>query len=527
MSIMKRHWKLVAGIVLLIALALGVARVFLRSSSGQGKAVDPILGLVFEDGAKMEVLAIDIGILAYQEFPAVMPGWGEKSSSHSSYAHGFFHGGGFTTTTREENAVKSWTAAQDYARPLLIGIRLREASGKPMNIASSFSRLWMHEDMRLSKRGGRIRGGDWAGFTGDELAADLRKLGIDMHIQLHDPDSGWLPMSGPLWIGEEHPGDHVIALSVWRRDLQTLRFRVIREAGEIVEFQLPAPPTPAWDMRVIAAEPLPIIRTGDGYTARLEKFEISDHIGGSPSIRALPVLESARYTTDGERDAHLEGRMIGLRDEAGNLDPFHFYHKRAHRGLFQRQSSRLELLYQVRRNDSYPMPAADCLIIAEGLVSADGGEVVFTPLPGAARMGISEIPAMAIGPSEDGFYSKIVGEHLLPIRVEGKFDGAGLPGRFHGHEPGDLRLVVFREDEDESSGISNFQGSGSSSGSMDVHIGKVGGSRRDWEFHREDEWYAPSGALAPGKRIRLALAPPLWDDLHIFPIEVPADAFRE
>lgn len=476
----------------------------------------------------MEILAIDIGSISYQEYPAPEHWLGKETSGYSSYAHGYFHGGDFTTTTEEKNGVKSWSAKQSDARPLLIGIRLNDPSGRPMSIGRSYSQPWIHDDSRLEKRSGGYSGlSDWVDSTGDELAAHLRTSGVGMHVQHHDPDSGWVPLSGPLWIGEEHPGDHVLALSVWRRDLKTLKFRVMRESGEILEFQIPAPSTPARDLRTIAAETLPITRTGDGYTVRLEDFEIRKHDGSPPSVYALPMLESPRYTTGGERAAHLEGLMIGVRDESGNLHPFGLYHERKQRGLFQRHSPRLELLYQVRRNVSFPTPAADCLMIAEGVVSADGAEVMFTPLPGAARMGIAAVPAMPVKPSKDGFFHETIGEHLLRMRVEGEIDQAAMPGLFHGQEPSKLRLVVFREDEGESSGLSNFQGSGGASQSVNIHIGKAGGSRRDWKYYREDDWYAPKGGLAPGKRIRLALTPPLEDDLHVFPIEIPKDAFPE
>jgi hypothetical protein len=260
---------------------------------------------------------------------------------------------------------------------------------------------------------------------------------------------------------------------------------------------------------------------------RLEDFEIRKHAGSPPSVHALPMLESPRYTTDGGRAAHLEGLLIGVRDESGNLDPFRLYHEHKQRGLFQRHSARLELLYKVKRNVSFPIPAADCLMIAEGVVSADGAEVVFTPLPGAARMGIAAVPALPVKPSKDGFFRETIGEHLLRMRVEGEIDQAAMPGLFHGHEPSKLRLVVFREGEGESSGLTNFQGSGGSSQAVNIHIGKAGGSRRDLVYYREDDWYAPQGGLAPGKHIRIALTAPLGDDLHVFPIEIPEDAFPE
>ncbi len=56
---------------------------------------------------------------------------------------------------------------------------------------------------------------------------------------------------------------------------------------------------------------------------------------------------------------------------------------------------------------------SDCLMIAEGVVSDDGAEVVFTPLPGAARMGITAVPAMPVKPSKDGFFRDTIGEYLF------------------------------------------------------------------------------------------------------------------
>lgn len=524
---MKSRWIQATGIVLACALLLGVMGFFAWRHFSQDEALvasEPLHTVVFEDGARMDVLAIGIGTVRHQQAPAKKHWFGAETSSYSSYAHGFFHGGNLDTRVKEKNGVKAWSAVQEIANPLLIGIRLHDSSGRPMNVARSFSPMFLHDDSRLEKRsGGSIKRENWGEFTGDEAAAQLQKSGIVMHIQHLDPDSGWIPLSGPLWIGEEHPADHVIALSVWRRDLKTLKFRAIRDTGEIIEFELPAPPTPAADVRTITAEALPITRTGANYTVRLEGIEIREHPGGPPAIHVAPVLESPRYSTGKERHAQLEGWVIGVRDEAGNLDPFKIYHRDASGGSFQRQSSRLEILYQLKRRDTFRMPDADCLMIADGVVSADGSEVVFTPLAGAEQMGIEAIPAMAIGPSEDGFWSTTVGEHVLNMRIEGKLTEAAMPRQFHGQEPTKLRIVIFQEGDAESSGISAFKGSGSSSFSGSVRVGTSGGSHQGWEYRREDDWYAPTGALAPGKRIRMALAPPLEDDLHIFPIEIPAE----
>lgn len=528
MTRMKSRWIHATAIVLACTILLGGAGFFAWRYFSQlaeaAAASEPILTMVFEDGARMDILAVGIGTVRHQEAPAKKHWFGAESSGYSSYAHGHFHGGEFYTRVEEKNGVKAWSAVQETARPLLIGIRLHDSFGRPVNVARSFSPLFLHVDSRFEKRpGGHVKRESWVDFTGDDPTARLRKSGIVMHVQHLDPDSGWVPLSGPLWIGEEHPADHVIALSVWRRDLKSLKFRVIRDTGEIVGFELPAPPTPAADVRTITAEALPITRTGDGYTVRLDEIEIREHPGGPPAIHVAPVLESPRYVTGKERHAQLEGWVIGVRDEAGNLDPFQIHDSSASGGSFQRQSRRLEILYQVERRDTFPVPAADCLMIAEGEVSSDGSEVVFTPLAGAEQMGIGAIPAMAIGPSKDSFWGTLVGEHVLNMRVEGQITEATMPRQFRSHEPTNLRIVVFQEGDAESSGIACFRGSGSSSRSANLRLGTSGGSHQGWEYHREDDWYAPAGALAPGKRIRLALAPPLQDDLHIFPIEIPAE----
>ncbi len=45
----------------------------------------------------------------------------------------------------------------------------------------------------------------------------------------------------------------------------------------------------------------------------------------------------------------------------------------------------------------------------------------------------------------------------------------------------------------------------------------------DDRLMEKSNWFAPKGALDPGSRIRIALAPPLERDRHVFPIEVGAD----
>ncbi len=113
------------------------------------------------------------------------------------------------------------------------------------------------------------------------------------------------------------------------------------------------------------------------------------------------------------------------------------------------------------------------------------------------------------------------------MRVEGEIEGAGMPSLFRGKEPNELRIVVFREEEGESAGISYFQAAGCSTQSAIIQIVKAGGSQRALKYYREDDWYAPKRGLSPGKSIRIALALPLEDDLHVFPIEIPKEALGE
>ncbi len=118
---------------------LGTAAILLNGCGGarHGAADPPLHTIDLNDGSRIEILAIDIGELQFQE-GAQRRGWLRlvSSSESSTYGHAF-HGADFDTVIQTDNGIRSWTARQGDMRPLLIAMSLHTADAAPWKIARS------------------------------------------------------------------------------------------------------------------------------------------------------------------------------------------------------------------------------------------------------------------------------------------------------------------------------------------------------------------------------------------------------
>lgn len=501
-------------------------------SRNPGTGAAPLHAADFADGARIEILDIDIGEITHRAEAPERRWWQSvvKNSEHSSYAHGHFHGGNFRTTYDVKDGAESWTAKQLDMRPLLIALTLHDVDGNPWQMIRSYSPPFLHVDSRFEEMprvSSVIKFGPE--IIGDTAAETQRERGIELNIQYHDPDVGWVALSGPLWAGEHFPSHHVAALPVWRRDLDVLKFRLIRDNGEILHFELPAPTTPAADLRTITPEPLPVTRVGDGYEIRVDAFEILHNPGESPMLKVEPELTSTRYSVGNVMGEHLGGMTLGVRDEVGNISMSARF---VEGGYIHPTSRHAEILYRVRRGDHFPTAAADCVFVAEGVVSDDGSTVVFDLLPDAAEMGIAAVAAADVIPETGSWRAMDGSTHKTAIRIEGVFPDGVVPARFG--SAADLespRMVVFEDGAEESSGVPWPKSSSLGRSSMDVNL-SVGSRSRDAGAEKINysvniDWHAPAGGLDPGRRIRLALTPRLEMDYHALPIDLHAEHVEE
>ena len=506
---------------------LGTAAILLNGCGGERhSAADlPLHTIDFNDGSRIEVLAIDIGELQFQE-GAQRRGWLRlvSSSESSTYGHAF-HGANFDTIIQTDNGVRSWTARQGNMRPLLIAMSLHAADGAPWKIARSYDIPFLHEDFRFEEPGNKTSSHTVTDpspeIVGEDVATYLRSHDIDLNLQYLDPIAGWIALSGPLWIGEEFPAHHVAALPVWCRDQEKLDFRIIRDTGEIIHFDLPAPQTPAADKRVIHPESLPLVRKGDGYDVRLTSVQLSTWSGVFPTIKSDLEIVSSKYTVGNAMRENLTGYIIGIRDEAGNVSGTLWL---SEAGFVHPSSTHFEILYRVRRGTSFPTPEVDCIMVAEGIVCEEGEQIVFSLLPEVEETGINEVAPAAILTSDSHWFPPDELSQKVTIRLEADFSNGMAPGFLADAETSRPRIVVFDGSETESFGLpmrsrSSFSTShgkiGISTGSRSATMG----GDQVTSLSVEINWHVADGTLTPGRRVRVAFAPPLEDDIHSFPLK--------
>jgi hypothetical protein len=339
-----------------------------------------------------------------------------------------------------------------------------------------------------------------------DVASAMDNSGIGMVIQLREQGTGWVSLTGPFPFWEGRPDRCLMVLPAWKRDEANIEFRAILPMGETVEFTLPNPGFRA-SPGILISSRVPWSHLDKDYSLTATQVERFGKLGSHPLSCVDLQFEPA---------AGVQGVQMMLRgasDEWGNtvdFGPDTHDGKTKFAAYLPTSSRKMAIRFDVERVSDYQRPDAGGLPIMEGVVSTDGKTVDFSSMPETHRFGVSTLPKgsirvlPAVHPYQDG-WSEMNVEMTCLLRNEAL---PYLTGRLG--EVEQWQYLVFPDSETQSAGTYGSS-TWSRSGSKDGLTNK-----------RSLQWRVPSPMLAPGKRFRIVVMPPIVPEEFTLTLELPS-----
>lgn len=482
---------------------------------GKAEAADPVKVATFKDGVELKIIGVSVGERRTDE-PATVarklpPGLQEFA------AYGDEH---LKVEAEQKDDVVRCHAISNPPTAMLLEVSLAPRPGGTGPLTFHLEDGWVAQIPYSEEQGKDFRP---KSNSIEDLRAAMAATGLQLLIQHHDPDSGWIHLEGPFPYNLVSHDTSVCLLRAWRRDLTTLEFRAIRDDGEVTEFSLPNPDFHKSAAQIIP-DVLPKIHNGGDYQLRIlgiqrKPSDFGYHPFFGVEMELIYNGKEVSYTSDDPVKLGLEGMQEGLlaEDEWGNRVNLtgDVMRKVPYPGVcLPVNSKRLTLRLPVKRTNTWPRKAATSLIILKGTVGKDGVHVHFDLGRDADKFGIQKFATgqiRALAPAEANparagwktmectFSGKGITSDLLPALAKA------------GTDLEDLRCFVFPENGKRSAGIPNFS---SFSG--------TGTDEAEYSFDHTFRWLAPSGMLKPGAKVRIGLGGPLKIDHVTFNLELPA-----
>jgi hypothetical protein len=263
-----------------------------------------------------------------------------------------------------------------------------------------------------------------------------------------------------------------------------------------------------------AAVPLPAVYKAADFSFTLQRVGREFAAGRHPLTWFKTTMEAGGKTigADGLWPLHLSVWRSSVEDEWGNkvalsLDTI----EGGKPGVGVRlpgAARHLSLSFLVERTESYPRMQTAGVLVAEGVVSADGKTVDFTLLPDAAKFGIPAMPAGTVKGINRGDPRKhwLSVWSVIAIKV-GQAERDSLTrefGNVHGWQ-----FLFIPGDEFESAG-------------EPIALGFGGTTAPTLQVRTDLLWNAPPEMLRAGARFRIGIFPPLPSETLKFEIEAPA-----
>ncbi len=426
----------------------------------------PVESVAFSDGSKVEIFG-----LAEDE-------WVDGSMSAPS-------------GNLRVHVANSSTYSHGYDKDLL-QIERFNLNGKLAGV-----RLWIREgclmmSLRLSDSGGL-----------PVPAENLKRAGFE--IQLSDGAGEWIRGYGPHGADDDPEMRAVTIFEGWPRSGAELVFKALLKGSPSVEFRLPNPAA-GRKAETWAAESLPQERS-DTYW-NLELKEVREVLVPGQGRALYPVFEFENRLpqppnewTPIDGGAHgIEGARgtrssypIACRGEDGDLQ--FVFPAPPNEDLFK-------ILYRVQYRETYPYPRTHVVVIAEGVVGADGESVELD-----SRNMVLGLQSIEIGPLPGKKKKK--GHSGFSIHFGGGWRDAHEQSAAEariGPWSRDWQCVVFLNDGKDSAGSGRFRNS-----SISDSFGTV---RKNLEWN--GTW---TGDLEPGMKVEIGVMRRKPDDVLEFIID--------
>ena len=453
----------------MLVIVLGLA--WLYGPKRGGTAADPmelrmpVATLPFSDGHQLEVfgLAEDEWVVGMMTAPKGRWIYRTTASVHS-------HG-----------PEKDWLQVESF-----------ELDGKLAGV-----RLWIREGCLMMS----LRLLDPHGYPVSEER--MKSEGFAIHLS--DGAGEWIRGLGPYGAGDDPESRAVVAFEGWPRSGPELAFKAVLAGLPPVEFRLPNPAAgrkPAtW-----VAEILPQTRSGEFWD--LELKEVREVLIPGKGRGLYPVFKfesQLAKPTDGwsRIDAYGDG-IEGARGTHSSY-PLEFNTDDGKlRAVYPAppDEDRFKIFYKIQYRQTYPFPRDGVVIIAEGVVGADGESVKL--ISRNEVLGIQKIEVSALAEKR-----KLKGEKGFSIHFEGRWSNAAEQraaeaqvGPWKG-----WRCVVFTDRAERSSGGVRFERDEISTGIMNP------------TFEWTGRW---TGEPQPGMRIEIGIMPMKPDDVMEFVIDRPS-----
>ncbi|MBK1884172.1 hypothetical protein JIN85_17265 [Luteolibacter pohnpeiensis] len=342
--------------------------------------------------------------------------------------------------------------------------------------------------------------------TEEMLQSAMAKAGLGILLQHQDPDSGWINLYGPFLIQKKWPNRFISVLPAWRRDLKNLKFRVVLQHGEPLEFTLPNP-----DIHTAPAHfsptPLPYSHDGNDFILTAKHLTKIERPGSHPFSAVDLKFAYTKTIHPGVENPEpfFPNSLVYATDEWGNSLQLTSVGPDSGLGAaFPASSKWFTLHFDYQRNEDFQQDRSRGLAIFEGTVSADGKEIQFSTLKDAKLFGITHPPTVQIGYYHDTVFIDGATKdwECFKMEYEGEFDQTSIQNYFANFQVAQTR--IFIGDESRSSGLTLELGSNYS------HFND------HYDFRRERMWAFPPGVLTPGTKVTIAIHPPLPDE----PIEM-------
>jgi hypothetical protein len=297
-------------------------------------------------------------------------------------------------------------------------------------------------------------------------------------------------------------GRYLVGLHAWQRDQRDLKLRAIRGDGEVVNFTVANPDYQKGPKAMAPARRLPATSSGPDFEVRLVALERAAVVDNYPLARIEREVSSPLIGS-GDRSDCLNLEVLSATDEWGNQVPVVGMGFALPGG-----SKRADIQMRVVRSGAYPRPVSECVLIAEGVVSADGTRVDFKLLPDAARFGIGAAPVGRIEMEEASDESASECLEFSYSVAFPKGASSSLVSAFG--EPCSWPLVFFGTGGEVSQGSVSGRSSSLTCSGMST------------SGDATLRWSARPGMLKPGEDVRVGIVPPLLPSEVVFPVELPA-----
>lgn len=480
--------------------------------------------LEYADHGRLEVFGAGLGEYVVERVPVVQPQAGMLERLRDKFGHvrvsvgssghsvesSSSSDGRYQIETRSDfqnGVMKSCRTAAGELQPLMLELRMFDSAGVVARHGRCLSSGTVMEVSEYSHE--EIGALGPLGTQAAEHRAALGAAQLGLLVQHRDPVSGWVNLDGPYRTKAELDGRGLYLLFGWQRDQLELDFRAIRADGEVVAFKIANPDYQKEPAAQPAALELPARLEWEGFALELSALRRVARPDGQPFTRCGLELRPGQLGIDPDDLLRVETRYVS--DEWGNRVPL---------GLAKGPdgweegfalpggSRRANVHAVIGKSPWYPRAEGECVMLAEGVVSADGKRVDFTLLPGAAEFGVTAVPVCELDQSDCSLPIETRGQ--LSIRLESNLTEKALAkvSRTHGGPSGWLP-AFFLDGSTQSGGVPRQTG---------MSVGTSGGNT---QAQLSYQWSCLVTALRPGAHIRFGIASRQFPGELVFPVEQP------